>query len=388
MTRSVSIFGATGSVGLSTLDLVRQHRDAYRVVALTANGNASALAKLAIEFGAELAVVADEAAYPALKDALQGTGIEAAAGAQALVEAAQRDVDWTMASIVGCAGLPPTMAAIQAGKTVALANKEALVSAGALMMAAVRQSGASLLPVDSEHNAIFQCLAGSKLEHVRKITLTASGGPFRSFSLDQMRTVTPAQAVAHPNWDMGAKISVDSATMMNKGLELIEAYHLFPVGLDKLDILVHPQSVIHSLVEYDDCSTLAQLGSPDMRIPIASALAWPERMATNCKPLDLATIGQLTFEQPDIVRFPALRLARAAITEGGAKPAILNAANEVAVEAFLNGQIGFLDIANVVEATLTAYAPDAPTHLDDLFSIDADARIYARHELETLTRGN
>ena len=388
MTRSISIFGATGSVGLSTLDLVRQHRDAYRVVALTANGNASAIAKLAIEFGAELAVVADEAAYPELKEALEGTGIEAAAGAQALVEAAQRDVDWTMASIVGCAGLPPTMAAIQAGKTVALANKEALVSAGALMMAAVRQSGAALLPVDSEHNAIFQCLAGGKLEHVRKITLTASGGPFRSFSLDQMRGVTPAQAVAHPNWDMGAKISVDSATMMNKGLELIEAFHLFPVGLDKLDILVHPQSVIHSMVEYADCSTLAQLGSPDMRIPIASALAWPERIATNCKPLDLATIGQLTFEQPDIVRFPALRLARAAITEGGAKPAILNAANEVAVEAFLGGRIGFLDIANLVEATLTAYVPAAPTNLDDLFSIDADARIYARRELEKLTRGN
>jgi 1-deoxy-D-xylulose-5-phosphate reductoisomerase len=202
-----------------------------------------------------------------------------------------------MAAIVGAAGLVPALAAAQAGKRVLLANKEALVSAGALMMAAVRQSGASLLPVDSEHNAIFQCLAESKLEHVRKITLTASGGPFRSFSLDQMRTVTPAQAVAHPNWDMGAKISVDSATMMNKGLELIEAYHLFPVGLDKLDILVHPQSVIHSMVEYDDCSTLAQLGSPDMRIPIASALAWPERIATNCKPLDLATIGQLTFEQ-------------------------------------------------------------------------------------------
>jgi len=388
MTRSISIFGATGSVGLSTLDLVRQHRDAYRVVALTANGNASAIAKLAIEFGAELAVVADEAAYPELKEALEGTGIEAAAGAQALVEAAQRDVDWTMASIVGCAGLPPTMAAIQAGKTLALANKEALVSAGALMMAAVRQSGAALLPVDSEHNAIFQCLAGGKLEHVRKITLTASGGPFRSFSLDQMRNVTPAQAVAHPNWDMGAKISVDSATMMNKGLELIEAFHLFPVGLDKLDILVHPQSVIHSMVEYADCSTLAQLGSPDMRIPIASALAWPERIATNCKPLDLATIGQLTFEQPDIVRFPALRLARAAITEGGAKPAILNAANEVAVEAFLGGRIGFLDIANLVEATLMAYVPAAPTNLDDLFSIDADARIYARRELEKLTRGN
>ena len=388
MTRSVSIFGATGSVGLSTLDLIRQHRSKYRVVALTANGNASAIAQLAREFDAEIAVVADASAYSELKDALAGTGIEAAAGADALVEAARRDSDWTMASIVGCAGLPPTMAAIEAGKTVALANKEALVSAGALMMAAVHKSGAKLLPVDSEHNAIFQCLAGGKIDQVRKITLTASGGPFRSFSLDEMRAVTPAQAVAHPNWDMGAKISIDSATMMNKGLELIEAYHLFPVGLDRLDILVHPQSVIHSMVEYVDCSTLAQLGSPDMRIPIASALAWPERIATSCKPLDLASIGQLTFEQPDLVRFPALRLARAAITQGGAKPAILNAANEVAVAAFLNGQIKFLEIAALVEYTLTAYLPDAPMNLDDLFSIDADARHYAREELEKLTSGN
>lgn len=388
MTRSVSIFGATGSVGLSTLDLIRQHRNQYRVVALTANGNATAIAQLAREFDAELAVVADEAAYSDLKDALAGTGIEAAAGAEALVEAARRNADWTMASIVGCAGLPSTMAAIEAGKTVALANKEALVSAGALMMAAVRRSGATLLPVDSEHNAIFQCLAGSKIDQVRKITLTASGGPFRSFSLEEMQGVTPAQAVAHPNWDMGAKISIDSATMMNKGLELIEAYHLFPVGLDKIDILVHPQSVIHSMVEYIDCSTLAQLGSPDMRIPIASALAWPERIATTCKPLDLATIGQLTFEQPDIVRFPALRLARAAIAEGGAKPAILNAANEIAVAAFLAGHITFLEIAALVEATLTAYVPDAPANLEDLFSVDADARQYALTELEKLTRGH
>ena len=388
MTRSVSIFGATGSVGLSTLDLIRQHRSKYRVVALTANGNAAAIAQLAREFGAELAVVADASAYATLKDALAGTGIEAAAGPEALVEAARRDVDWTMASVVGCAGLPSTMAAIEAGKTVALANKEALVSAGELMMAAVRRSGAVLLPVDSEHNAIFQCLSGGKIDQVRKITLTASGGPFRGYSLDEMRSVTPAQAVAHPNWDMGAKISIDSATMMNKGLELIEAFHLFPVGLDKLDILVHPQSVIHSMVEYIDCSTLAQLGSPDMRIPIASALAWPERIATTCKPLDLAAIGQLTFEQPDIVRFPALRLARAAITEGGAKPAILNAANEVAVAAFLGGQIKFLEIAALVESTLTAYVPNAPTNLADLFSIDADARIYARRELEKLTSGN
>jgi len=386
MTRSVSIFGATGSVGLSTLDLIRQHRSQYRVVALTANGNAAAIAQLAREFDAELAVVADETAYADLKDALAGTGIEAAAGADALVEAARRNADWTMASIVGCAGLPSTMAAIEAGKTVALANKEALVSAGALMMAAVRRSGAALLPVDSEHNAIFQCLAGGKIDQVRKITLTASGGPFRSFSLEAMRGVTPAQAVAHPNWDMGAKISIDSATMMNKGLELIEAYHLFPVGLDKIEILVHPQSVIHSMVEYVDCSTLAQLGSPDMRIPIASALAWPERIMTTCKPLDLVTIGQLTFEQPDIARFPALRLARAAISEGGAKPAIMNAANEVAVAAFLNGQIGFLDIAALVEDTLCGYAPNnLPTCIDDLFSIDAAARRYAQTLIQKVT---
>jgi len=383
LTRSISIFGATGSVGLSTLDLVRQHREAYRVVALTANGNAAKLAELAREFDADLAVVAEEESYAALKEALAGTRTEVAAGADALVEAAKREVDWTMASIVGCAGLPPTMAAIEQGRTVALANKEALVSAGDLMMAEVMRSGATLLPVDSEHNAIFQCLNGAKFEQVRKITLTASGGPFREWSLDQMRSVTPAQAVAHPNWDMGAKISVDSATMMNKGLELIEAYHLFPVGLDRLDVLVHPQSVIHSMVEYVDCSTLAQLGSPDMRIPIASALAWPERIATTCKPLDLATIGQLTFEQPDPIRFPALRLARAAVNEGGAKPAILNAANEIAVAAFLKGEIGFLDIASLVENTLSGYVPNImPTRLDDLFSIDAAARHYAQAQIQ------
>jgi 1-deoxy-D-xylulose-5-phosphate reductoisomerase len=386
--RTISIFGATGSVGLSTLDLVRQHRGQFKVVALTANGHAAKLAGLAREFEAELAVVADDAAYPALKEALAGSGIEAAAGADALVEAAKRDVDWTMAAIVGCAGLPPTMAAIKLGKTVALANKEALVSAGDLMMAAVDRSGATLLPVDSEHNAIFQCLVGAKLEQVRKITLTASGGPFHEFSLEQMRAVTPAQAVAHPNWDMGAKISVDSATMMNKGLELIEAYHLFPVGLDRLDILVHPQSVIHSMVEYNDCSTLAQLGSPDMRIPIASALAWPERIATDCTPLDLATIGQLTFEKPDPVRFPALRLARDAVNEGGPKPAILNAANEVAVAAFLAGQIGFLEIAALVEDTLSGYLPQMPASLEDLFSIDAAARRYALAQLQKVAHAS
>jgi 1-deoxy-D-xylulose-5-phosphate reductoisomerase len=384
VTRSISIFGATGSVGLSTLDLVRQHRDAYRVIALTANGNAADLAKLAIEFNAEIAVVAEEAAYPALKAALAGLNIRAAAGPAALIEAAQMGADWTMAAIVGCAGLPPTMAAIEAGKTVALANKEALVSAGELMMAAVARSGATLLPVDSEHNAIFQCLAGGKISQVRKITLTASGGPFRTFTLDQMRAVTPAQAVAHPNWDMGAKISVDSASMFNKGLELIEAHHLFPVGLDNIDILVHPQSVIHSMVEYHDRSTLAQLGSPDMRIPIASALAWPDRMETNCQPLDLATIGRLDFEAPDLIRFPALKLARDAAEAGGATPAILNAANEVAVAAFLAGRIGFLDIADVVSSTLDGYSPNAPRDLNMLFSIDAAARSYTQALMEKI----
>ena len=384
MKRALSIFGATGSVGLSTLDLVRQHRDSFRVVALTANGNAAELAKLAREFDAEIAVVADESAYPELQQALVGTKTKAAAGATALVDAARMGADWTMASIVGCAGLPPTMAAIEAGKTVALANKEALVSAGDLMMAAVERSGATLLPVDSEHNAIFQCLAGGRIDQVRKITLTASGGPFRTFTAEEMQGVTPAQAVAHPNWDMGAKISVDSATMMNKGLELIEAHHLFPIGLDKLDIVVHPQSVIHSMVEYVDRSTLAQLGSPDMRIPIASALAWPDRIETSSDPLDLTRIARLEFEAPDPGRFPALRLARSAAEQGGSSPAILNAANEVAVAAFLEGRIGFLDIAHVVEDTLAGYAPNAPHDLEQLFSIDAAARAYARGLMEKL----
>ncbi len=376
--RTISIFGATGSVGLSTLDLIRRHKDQYRVLALTANGNAAELAKLAIEFNAEIAVVAEEAALPSLTDALTGTGIAAAAGEVALIDAARMGADWTMASIVGCAGLKPTLAAIEGGKTVALANKESLVAAGALMMAAVARTEATLLPVDSEHNAIFQCLQGGRIDQVRRITLTASGGPFRTFSLDAMRAVTPKQAVAHPNWSMGAKISVDSATMMNKGLELIEAHHLFPVGLDKIEILVHPQSVIHSMVEYNDCSTLAQLGAPDMRVPIASALAYPDRMDSGCTPLNLAAIGRLEFEAPDLERFPALRIARAAIAEGGAKPALLNAANEVAVAAFLNGRIGFLDIAHLCEAALTDLTLPNPVTIDDIFAIDAEARAFVR----------
>lgn len=383
--RTVSIFGATGSVGLSTIDLIRRDPDAYRVVALTANSDVDGLAGLARELRADVAVIADPALFDTLKAALDGSGVEAAAGESALIEAAERGADWTMASIVGCAGLKPTMAAIREGKSVALANKESLVSAGGLMMDAVAASGATLLPVDSEHNAIFQCLTGSDLDDVARIILTASGGPFRRRSRAEMKDMTPAQAVAHPNWSMGAKISVDSATMMNKGLELIEAAHLFPVGLERIDILVHPQSVIHSMVEYRDCSTLAQLGSPDMRIPIAHALAWPQRIATPCQKLDLARIGRLDFEAPDDERFPALRLARAAAAQGGATPAILNAANEVAVAAFLSGRIGFLDIAAIVEDVLNRYSAPTPSAIDDVLAADAQAREEAGLVMERLT---
>lgn len=385
MTRKVSIFGATGSVGMSTLDLIERDRDAFEVVALTAHSDVDGLATVARRCNAQMAVIGDPARYDALKAALQGSGIRVAAGEAALIEAAEAGADWTMAAIVGCAGLRPTMAALKAGGTVALANKESLVSAGALMMDAAEHSGATLLPVDSEHNAIFQCLAGSRLDDVARIILTASGGPFRTRSREEMRHITPAQAVAHPNWSMGAKISVDSATMMNKGLELIEAAHLFPVGLERIEILVHPQSIIHSMVEYRDRSTLAQLGSPDMRIPIASALAWPNRMETPCQPLNLAQAGRLDFEAPDDVRFPALRLARQAAEQGGLAPAILNAANEVAVAAFLNKAIGFLDIAMIVEDVLNRYSAPVPSGIDDVLEADAQARRMAGQVMERLT---
>ncbi|WP_257540259.1 1-deoxy-D-xylulose-5-phosphate reductoisomerase [Sphingobium sp. CFD-1] len=383
--RKVSIFGATGSVGMSTLDLIQRDPDGYEIVALTAHNDVQGLAGLARQYGAAMAVIGRADLYGALKDALAGSGIRAMAGEAALIEAAQAGADWSMAAIVGCAGLRPTMAALRAGGTVALANKESLVSAGMLMTDAAAASGATLLPVDSEHNAIFQCLAGSSLEEVARITLTASGGPFRTFSRDEMRHITPDQAVAHPNWSMGAKISVDSATMMNKGLELIEAAHLFPIGLDRIEILVHPQSVIHSMVEYRDRSTLAQLGSPDMRIPIAHALAWPKRIATPCRPLDLACIGRLDFEAPDENRFPALRLARQAAQADGAVPTILNAANEVAVAAFLERAIGFLDIATIVEDVVNRYSAAVPRQIDDVLAADAEARAMARQVMERLT---
>ena len=382
--RTVTILGATGSVGCSTLDLIERDPDAFEIVALTAYRDVAGLAAAAIRTRARLAVVGDKAAGPALAAALAGTGIASDAGADAVRAAAAIGADWTMAAIVGCAGLPPVMAAIEAGGTVALANKEALVSAGDLMIRATSRTGAVLLPVDSEHNAIFQCLAGSRIERVRRILLTASGGPFRTATLDRMRTVTPAEAVRHPNWSMGAKISIDSATMMNKGLELIEAHHLFPVGADRFEIVVHPQSVIHSMVEYVDGSTLAQLGTPDMRTPIAHALAWPDRMDGPSAPLDFTTLGRLDFEAPDPVRFPALQLARDAVTAGGARPAILNAANEVAVAAFLGGRIGFLDIALIVGKVLDRYDPPAPGSIDDVLAVDTDSRRIAARLTEDI----
>jgi 1-deoxy-D-xylulose-5-phosphate reductoisomerase len=383
MKRSLTLLGATGSIGASTLDLVRRNRSGWQVEVLTAQCSAAELAALAIEFEARLAVVGDEACLPELRAALGDSGIAAAGGKQALIEAAVRPVDMTVAAIVGCAGLAPVMAAVERGGTIALANKEALVSAGEVLMEAVARHGATLLPTDSEHNAIFQCLSAGRIEDVAKITLTASGGPLRTWSQAQLDAATPAEAVAHPNWSMGAKISVDSATMMNKGLEYIEAYHLFPVGLEMLGIVVHPQSVIHSMVEFRDRSTLAQLGPSDMRVPIASCLAWPQRMETPLAPLDLAAIGELTFFQPDEERFPATRLAREAIAAGGSAPAILNAANEVAVTAFLAGQIRFTRIAAVVEETLMR-SNDAPrpASLAEVLAIDQSARMQARSLLE------
>ena len=378
MKRRIAILGATGSVGRSSLDLVERSPERFEVVALTAQSNVDALAEAARRTGARLAVVADESCFADLADKLEGSGCRAAAGAEGLIEAAAGDADWVMAAIVGCAGLVPTMAAIEAGKTVALANKEALVTAGTLMTGAATRSGATLLPVDSEHNAIFQCLAGSRGEDVARLVLTASGGPFLNASLDQMRAASPAQAVAHPRWSMGAKISVDSATLMNKGLELIEAHHLFGLASDRIDIVVHPQSVVHSLVEFVDGSLLAQLGSADMRIPIAFTLAWPERMETPAERLSLTDIARLDFEAPDMQRFPALRIAREALERGGSAAIVLNAANEVAVEAFLNGRIGFCDIVRLVEEALAQIDAAAPKSVAEVVALDLDVRERAR----------
>lgn len=374
MRRRISILGATGSIGESTLDLVERSPERFEVVALTAQTNVDALADAARRTGAKLAVIADPSRVGELRDKLDDSGCKAASGADGLYEAAVGDADWVMAAIVGCAGLVPAMAAIEAGKTVALANKEALVTAGSLMTDAADRSGAVLLPVDSEHNAIFQCLAGSRREDVSRLVLTASGGPFHQSSLEQMRNATPAEAVAHPRWSMGAKISVDSATLMNKGLELIEAHHLFGLDSSRIDIVVHPQSVVHSLVEFVDGSLLAQLGTADMRIPIAYTLAWPERMETPAERLSLTDVGRLDFEAPDLERFPALRLARGALEHGGGAAVVLNAANEVAVEAFLRGRIGFCDISRLVEQALEEIDVPAPDSVAGVVALDQDTR--------------
>ena len=377
MIRRVSVLGATGSVGASTLDLIGRDPERFPVEALTAGSNVQRLIELAKLHRPRFAAIADDRHFQALKDGLAGTGIECGAGESAVIEAADRPAGWVMAAIVGSVGLPPTFAAIRRGALVALANKEALVCAGALMTGEARRRGAKLLPVDSEHNAIFQVFEDGRRESVEKLVLTASGGPFRTWPVERMAAATPAEAVKHPTWSMGAKISVDSATLMNKGLEVIEAHHLFEIQEERIEVVVHPQSVLHSLVAYRDGSVLGQLGTPDMRVPISYALAWPERIETPAARLNLAQIGQLTFEAPDPTRFPALRLARLALQTGGAAPTILNAANEVAVHGFLAGRLGFLDIARVVESTLGSITAPAPASIDEVRAIDAEVRARA-----------
>ena len=380
--RRVSVLGATGSVGLNTLELIGSNAAAYEVVALTAHRNVDKLAELAITHRARIVVVADPAGYGRLADLLAGSGIEVAAGEDALVAAAGMTVDWVMAAIIGAAGLRPTLAAVRTGTSVALANKECLVSAGAVFMRAVADSGTTLLPVDSEHSAAFQAIDGQARDKIERIVLTASGGPFRTWTRERIAQAGPQAALKHPNYAMGAKITIDSATLMNKGLELIEAYHLFSVPADRLGVVVHPQQIVHALVEYADGSVLAQMGTPDMRTPIAYSLAWPSRMHAPTERLDLVRIGSLTFEAPDPVRFPALGLARSALRRGGAACTILNAANEIAVEAYLLGRISFYGLTDVVEAALAA--ADArgllaePGDLEAVLAVDLAARELAR----------
>lgn len=387
--KRITVLGATGSVGRNTLDLIGRNPGMFEVVALAANRNAEGLAELALRHGARLAVLADGSGYGELKERLAGTGVEAAAGPDALMEAATRPADCVMAGIIGAAGLRPTLAAVAQGRRVALANKECLVCAGQMFMEAVRNAGAELVPVDSEHSAVFQAIAGSDPAAIERVVLTASGGPFRTWSLEQLEHATPQQALVHPNWSMGRKITIDSATLMNKGLELIEAYHLFPVQPAQLEVVVHPQSIIHALVGYRDGSMLAQLASPDMRTPIAAGLAWPARMAAPTKRIDLVELGTLTFERPDEVRFRALGLARQAMQNGGMAPAVLSAANEVAVEAFLTGRLRFLHIAQLVAETLDLAAgrgllADADD-LDQVLATDAAARELALFLLNSRT---
>jgi len=384
--RRVTILGSTGSVGCNTVDIVRRDPVAYEIEALTANNNVELLIEQALELRPRQVVVGVEANYGRLKEALAGTGIDVAAGRAAVIEAAARPADWVMAAIVGAAGLEPTLAAVRRGAMIGLANKETLVCAGELMMAEVIRHRAVMLPVDSEHSAIFQVFDPEQVEAVEKIILTASGGPFRTRSYEEMRAMTPEQAVAHPNWSMGAKISIDSASMMNKGLELIEAHHLFGLPESQIDILVHPQSIIHSMVAYRDGSVLAQLGSPDMRTPIAYALGWPKRIKAPSDRLDFAKMRDLTFEAPDAVRFPALRLARAALQAGGQAPTVLNAANEVAVAAFLDRKIAFTDIAAVVEGVLEEMGSRTLSSIADVLETDLSTRQVSQRQIATRRR--
>jgi 1-deoxy-D-xylulose-5-phosphate reductoisomerase len=382
--RWVTILGSTGSVGSNTIDVVERYPDDYRVDALTAHSNVDKLIEQALRLKPRFVAIGDEALYDKLKAGLAGSGIAIGGGRSAVIEAAARPSDWVMSAIVGAAGLEPTLAAVRRGAMIGLANKETLVCAGSLMMRELTQHGAVMLPVDSEHSAIFQVFDFDKLDAIEKIILTASGGPFRTKSIAEMTAATPAQAVAHPNWSMGAKISVDSASMMNKGLELIEAHHLFRMPEEQIEILVHPQSVIHSMVAYQDGSVLAQLGTPDMRTPIAYALGWPKRIGAPSARLDFAKVAQLTFEAPDPVRFPALRIAREALKAGGTAPAILNAANEVAVAQFLGGRIGFMDIPALAEAVLEALPSAELSSIEDVIQTDAEARRVAEATAATL----
>jgi 1-deoxy-D-xylulose-5-phosphate reductoisomerase len=386
---SVTLLGATGSIGASTIDLLQAQRDRFRVEAVTAKRKARPLAALARDLGAKFAVVADPAGYRELADALSGTGIEAAAGPEAVAEAARRPADWVMAAITGAAGLRPALAAVERGATVALANKECLVCAGTLFMRRAVETGTTLLPVDSEHNAIFQALAAGRREEVSRIVLTASGGPFRTATLAEMRAATVHQALKHPNWSMGAKITIDSATMMNKGLELIEAHYLFGYRSDQIDIIVHPQSIVHGIVEYCDGSMIAQVGPHDMRVPIANCLAWPERMPAAAR-LDFKEMAALTFEAPDPVRFPAIRLAREAMEAKNGAPTVLNAANEIAVQAFIDGQLGFTGIPALVELTLDSAKGRGimrePIDVDDAIAIDQSTRELAQGLLPAIAR--
>jgi 1-deoxy-D-xylulose-5-phosphate reductoisomerase len=387
--RKVSVLGSTGSVGVSTLDLFEKAGVQVEVTALAAGRNVEKLAEQALRWRPELAVIQDESKLPELRERLRGSGIATAAGASAVLEAASAEAQWVMSAIVGFAGLAPTLAAARTGAVIALANKESLICAGPALLRTAKLAGGAVIPVDSEHSAIFQVFAPANADQVSRLILTASGGPFRTWSREQMAVATPEQALAHPNWSMGAKISIDSATMMNKGLEVIEAAYLFAMDPGRVDVLIHPQSIVHSLVEYADGSTLAQLGPPDMRTPIACAFAWPDRLPWPAERLNLAKAGQLTFEAPDFERFPALRIAKDALAAGGAAPAVLNAADEVAVAAFLDRRIGFLDIARVVAETLermdrTQTAAQSDDVLEAARAADATARRVADDAVSAL----